>query len=96
MGNDWVEMLHIKTRLQHQFTKRGPCLRICIKKTAHGNSDCFKPHQIKEMLSPRGSDEVIGKHQTRASALVRHITLMLTCYNFLSNSLIRVASFICL
>lgn len=88
MGNDWVEMLYIKTR-QHQFAKIAPCLRICTKKTAHGNSDCFKYHQTKEMPRPRGSDEVIGKHQARASSLVRNI-LMLTCYHFLSKSLVCV------
>lgn len=45
------------------------------------------------MPTPRGSDEVIGKHQTRASALVRHIILMLTSYHFLSNSLVCVPAF---
>lgn len=89
MGNEWVKMLYIKTR-QHQFVKRGPCLKICTKETAHGNSDCFKFHQKKEMPRPRGSDEMIGKHQTRASALVRHIILMLSCYHFLSNILVCV------
>lgn len=89
MGNDWVEMLYIKTR-QHQFAKRSPCLRIFTKETAHGNSDCYKYHQTKEMPGPRGSDEVIGKHQARASALVRHVILILACYNFLSNGLVHV------
>lgn len=41
MNGNWVETLGTETR-QYQFAKKGPHLRICTKKTAHDNSDCFK------------------------------------------------------
>lgn len=48
----------------------------------------------EEMPKPRGSDEVIGKHQAGASALGTHLIPMLTCYHFLSNGLVNVPRFL--
>lgn len=45
------------------------------------------------MPKPGGSDEVTEKNETGTSALGIHLILMLTCYHFLSNSLVSVPRF---
>lgn len=45
------------------------------------------------MPKPRGSNEVIGKQQTEASARGMHLILMLTCSRFLSNGSVCVLRF---